>query len=212
MKKLSKLFALALLIQSPLAAADNGWYAGLLGGLANQGDQDLLFTPGDVRRTASLASGILGGGTVGYQFGNGWRLEGEFVYQSVDMDSVNFGAGRPNGDGNYASTSIAVNALYEFNGFGSPDVRTYVGLGLVRLTEVDVDFEGAGGERSFSGSDSAVQALFGARYDLGEHSYLDAGLRYLSASDVDLKGEGTSGRIRADYQPWAITLAWGWRF
>ncbi len=213
MKNLSKVAGIALLAHAPAALADGRWYAGLIGGLANQGDQDLVYAPGNIRREAALGSGFLGGGAVGYAFGNGWRLEGEFVYQSVDMDAVNFGTGLPSGDGNFASTSIALNALYEVDLFGSPRARTYVGLGLARITEVDIDFESAGVERSFAGSDGALQALVGARYDIGENSYIDAGLRYLAASSVELDGEdGAVGRIKADYQPWAMTISWGWRF
>jgi outer membrane protein W len=213
MKKLSKLIGIVLLAQAPAALAAPGWYAQITGGLANQGDQDLSYRPGDVRREASLSSGILGGAAIGYALGNGWRLEGEFMYQSVDMDALSFGAGLPSGDGNFASTSFAANALYEFDWFGSPKARTYVGIGFARLTEVDIDFETGGTETSFSGSENAVQFLFGARYDLGESSYIDAGLRYLTASDIELEGEDrTAGTIRADYQPWAVTLSWGWRF
>lgn len=213
MNNLSTLAATIAFVHAPIAFADAGWYAQLSGGLASQADQTLVYTPGNVRREAALGSGILGGGAAGYALGNGWRIEGEFIYQSVDMDAVNFGTGLPAGDGNYASTSFAVNALYEFDLLGTPKARTYVGLGLVRITEVDVDFESAGVERSYSGSDSAVQALFGARYDLGEDSYIDAGLRYLAASDVELDGEdGALGQIRADYRPWALTVSWGWRF
>jgi hypothetical protein len=42
---------------------------------------------------------------------------------------------------------------------------------------------------------------------------MDAGLRYLKASSVRLESEnGTLGQIRADYQPWAATVALGWQF
>jgi outer membrane protein W len=108
---------------------------------------------------------------------------------------------------------VAINGLYEFDLLGSARARTYVGAGLVYLTEVDIDFEQGSTERSFSGNGNGVQLLAGARYDLGERWFLDAGLRYLAASGLDLEEEsGGSGRIEADYAPWAATIGVGWRF
>lgn len=106
-----------------------------------------------------------------------------------------------------------MNALYEFDLFGSPRGRTYLGAGVVALTEVDIDFETSSGERSFSGDDTALQLLAGVRYDLGERWYLDLGLRRMRASSLRLDGEGeTSGVVRTDYAPWAATVGIGWYF
>jgi opacity protein-like surface antigen len=211
---------LATLIVAMTAAngahsADSGAYATAQFGLARQSDQTLAFSgSGPAQRgNAILDGGGLAGGALGWDFGNGWRLEGEFVYQSVDSKIVGFAAPALVGSGNYASTSVAVNALYAFDLFGSPRALTYVGAGLVRLTEVDIDIETGSGELSYSGTGNAVQLMAGARYALGERWYIDAGLRWLSASSVDLDGEGaTIGRLAADYEPWAVTVGIGWRF
>jgi outer membrane protein W len=97
--------------------------------------------------------------------------------------------------------------------FGSPRARTYAGLGAVYATEVDLDFESNGIERSFSGSGSGFQALIGARYSLGERAFVDAGFRYLLISNVDLDAEeNATGRIKADYEPLAVTVSFGWKF
>lgn len=204
-----------LLISPALSAADTGAYVTALAGWAQQSDQTFEFSgSGPIqRRDARLGSGGLAGGALGWAFDNGWRVEGEFVYQSVDSELRGFVAPAPQGDGNYASTGFAVNAIYSVDLFGSPRARSYFGAGLVRLTEVDVDFETAAGERSYSGSGNGVQLLAGARYDLDENWFLDAGLRWLRASSLDLDAEAAaSGRIRADYSPWAITVGIGWRF
>lgn len=207
---------LILLLASPLLpAADPGLYATALIGAAQQSDQRVGFSgagPGQ-QRDARLDGGFLSGAALGWQFESGWRLEGEFAYQSVDSELSGFLAPAPTGKGNYASTSLAIHALYQVDLFGSPRVRSYFGAGLVRLTEVDIDVESAAGERSYSGSGHGFQLLAGARYDLGERWYLDAGLRWLRASSLDLDGEaGAIGRLRADYEPWAVTLGVGWRF
>lgn len=207
--------ASSLLAAGSLEAAEPGAYATAVFGFASQSDQRFDFSSAGTRqsRDAALDSGGLAGAAVGWNFGNGWRIEGEFAYQSVDSEVPGFAAPAPQGSGNYASTSLAVNALYEIDLFGSPKARTYLGAGLVRLTEVDVDFESRGSERSFSGSGNGVQFLLGARYDLGEHWYVDAGLRWLRASSIELDGEGsTVGRIEADHEPWAVTVGIGWRF
>ena len=196
------------------AAAERGWYAGVMTGVTGHADQTLALqgSAPESGRTG-FSSGLLAGGAVGYRFDGGWRLEGEFTYLGVDRDDAVFANPGLQGEGNYASTGFALNALYEFDLFGSPRARSYVGAGVVALTEVDIDFETTAGERSFSGDDTAVQLLAGVRYDLGERWYVDLGLRQLRASSLRLEGEGdTLGFVRGDYRPWAVTLGAGWRF
>jgi len=202
------------------AAESLGWYATGTFGYVTQSDQPLTYTrpgvSGAVSPTLPLDTGFLAGGSVGRYISEAWRIEAEFMYQSVDhpvFSLVAGGPGLPSGDGNYASTSIALNALREFDLFGSPRARTYAGLGAVYATEVDVDFESNGVERSFSGSGTGFQALLGARYSWGERAFIDAGIRYLLVSNVDLDGEeGAVGKIKADYEPLAATVSFGWRF
>jgi hypothetical protein len=203
-----------------VSAETRDWYATGAFGLVTQSDQQLTFTrpgvSGAVTPTIPLDTGFLAGGSIGRYFGEDWRIEAEFMYQSVDhpvFALVAGGPGLPSGDGNYASTSIALNALREFDLFGSPRVKTYAGLGAVYATEIDLDFESGGVENSFSGSGTGVQALIGARYNWGERAFVDTGVRYLLVSNAELNGEeGAVGRIKADYEPLAVTVAFGWRF
>jgi outer membrane protein W len=210
-----------LLLAFPLAlaaldchAAEAGAYVTAFGGGTFQRDQAFDFRDGASadRGETSLDGSFTSGATLGYGWENGWRVEGEFAYQSVDQDGDTFAGAGPVGKGNYASTSVAVNAVYEFNAFGSDAVRTYVGAGLAYLNEVDVDFETAAGERSFSGDGFGLQLVAGARYDLGKRWFLDAGVRYLTAGSLDLEEEGGSASIKADYAPWSVVLGLGWRF
>lgn len=205
----------AFAVSPPATAAEPGLYATALFGLANQSDQSLRLSGAGAPQSgnASLGTGGLAGAAVGCGFGNGWRLEGEFAYQSVDSRTTGFSAPTPTGDGNFASTSVALNLVYGLDLGGSPDATTYVGAGLVRLTEVDLDIEQGGRETSFSGSGSGFQLLFGARYTLGEQWFFDAGLRWLRAGSLGLDREGgPGGRIVADYEPWAVTVGIGRRF
>lgn len=206
---------LAIPLMSQAATDDAHWYAtGILG--ANfMSDTTLRFSGADAAGSAntSFDAGLLTGAAIGYAFNRHWRVEAEFTYQSVDHDGVDLGDGASLPSGNYASTALALNGLYSFNAFGSEKVRTYLGAGVAWLTEVDVDFERGGDEQSYSGDGVGLQLLGGARYDLGEHVFIDAGLRYLAAGEIEMDGEGrNSGRIKADYDPWAVTIAVGWRF
>jgi outer membrane protein W len=196
------------------APEDAHWYATALLGANFMSDQTLSFSGAPLAGSteASFDTGLSTGAAVGYAFNRNWRAEVEFMYQSVDHDGVDL-AGSTLPSGNYASTSFALNGLYSFNVFGSDAVRSYVGAGLAWLTEVDIDFEQGGNETSYSGDGFGVQLLAGARYDLGERFFVDAGLRYLVGGEVTMDGEGSApGRVKADYAPWGITLGAGWRF
>ena len=210
------LAGLALAVAPPAVAGpdDTGtWYASALGGLNGMSGQKFNYTgpEGPSSLNLSMDPGFLAGAALGYQAGRDWRIEAEFAYQTVDHGGdASSVLGRASG--NYASTSVAINGLYDFNLFGSDKVRSYAGVGLAWLTEVDVDFEAAGGEESYTGDGFGVQFLAGARYDVGDQLFVDAGVRYLLASNVELEAEGGDGRLKADYAPWAVTFAVGWRF
>jgi opacity protein-like surface antigen len=208
----------ALLAAGPAiasAADDAHWYAIANVGANFMSDQTVSLSGDGPTQSgdASLSSGLLTGAAVGRAFSRSFRAEAEFVYQSVDHDGVRLAGSGSLPSGNFASTALALNGLYSFNLFGREEVRTYVGLGVAWLTEVDIDFEQGGQEVSYSGDDFGVQLLAGARYEIGERWFLDAGLRYLSAGEVTMDGEGaTTGRVRADYEPWSATLGIGWKF
>ncbi|MCZ8133025.1 MAG: outer membrane beta-barrel protein [Steroidobacteraceae bacterium] len=210
---------LALALAAPVAhaedAPDSRWSVKALFGATTMSDQTLQFTGnGPAQRAdAALGSGLLTGAAVGYELTPNWHVEAEFTYQSVDHDGLSPAIAAASGTGNFASTGFALNGLYSFNAFGSDRARTYVGLGVAWLSEIDIDFESAGREVSYSGSDVGVQAMAGVRYELGSRWFLDAGLRYLAASGVELDGEdGALGRVKADYAPWSAAVAIGWRF
>lgn len=214
------LLALAGLSGTATAAESQRWYATGSFGLVSQSDQQIAYSrpgvSGVVSPTLPLDTGFLAGGAIGRYVSDAWRIEAEFMYQSVDHPFFNLvagGPGLPTGDGNYASTTVAVNALRELNLLGSTRTQTYAGVGAVYVTEVDLDFEQGGVEQSYSGSGSGVQLLLGARYLIGERIFVDAGIRYLLASNQDLDGEESAeGQIKADYEPLALTLSFGWRF
>lgn len=205
-------------LATPPALAESGreprWYATAFGGANFMSGQRFDFTGpgGDASAGIGMDAGAIVGGAVGYRVTLDWRLEGEFAYRSVDNSGGTLTDGTELRGGDYASTSVALNGLYDFNLFGSDSARSYVGLGLAWLTEVDADFAQPSGEVSYSGDGFGVQLLAGVRYDIGERAFLDAGARYLVASGIELDAENGLGRFEADYEPWAVTLAIGWKF
>ena len=208
--------AAALLAALPTQAEDGAWYLTARLGAATQASQTLSFSGGGSVADGRLryGPGLLSGAAVGRDLGAGWRVEGEFTYQSTGMDRAPFSSPGPAGKGNHAATSLALNVLREFDLVGRPSVRTYLGLGVVRLTEVDIDFESAGQpEQSFSTSGTGWQVLAGARYDLGARWFVDAGVRWLHGPRLRMSGEGaTAGAVDARFRPWALTAGIGRRF
>jgi outer membrane protein W len=213
----SVLLAACLASGPAIAAADDDahWYATANVGANFMSDQSVRISGDGPTQTgdADLSTGLLTGAAVGRAFNRSFRAEAEFVYQAVDHDGVRLDGGGSLPSGNYASTALALNGLYTFNAFGNQNVRTYVGLGVAWLTEVDIDFEQGGQELSYSGDGFGVQLLAGARYEIGGRWFLDAGVRYLDAGEITMDGEAAApGRVRADYEPWSATLGIGWRF
>lgn len=201
---------------SPLALADDGtWYVSATGGWARQTDQSARFSVSgqDTEADIELSSGFLAGAAVGRHFGERWRIELEYMYQSVDQQGLSLPGTGLSGDGNFASTSLGANLLYDLSFAGNLPVQPWVGFGLAWLTEVDIDIESAAGEVSFSGNGFAPQVMAGVRFRAFESVRVDVGLRYLMARDLDLDGEGRSqGEIRADYAPLAVSAGVVWKF
>jgi opacity protein-like surface antigen len=217
-RKIESALLVAFLASSPAivsASEEPHWYATVNLGANFMQDQSLRLSGDGPAQSGNvnLSNGMLGGATFGRVFDRSFRAEAEFVYQSVDHSGVRLGGGGSLGSGNFASTAAALNGFYSFNLLGSEKVRTYLGLGAAWLTEVDIDFMQSGREVSYSGDGFGVQMLAGARYDLGERWFLDAGLRYLNAGKVTMDGEGsTPGRVRVAYEPWSATVGLGWKF
>jgi hypothetical protein len=61
-----------------------------------------------------------------------------------------------------------------------------------------------GGDGNYVSTSVAVNAL---------RAFVDAGVRYLLSSGLKLDGEESAlGTVRADYEPLALTVSFGWKF
>ncbi len=198
-----------------VAQAEQPWYVTASVGIGNLSSQDLTYRDGAVTQTAEadFDASFNGGGTLGYRFNENWRIEGEIMYRRNELAEVNLPALGTFDEGDFASLSFGLSALYDFNLFANPKVRTYVGAGVVFLQEIDIDFEDASGETSFETDDVAAQIQLGARYQLRDNWFLDAGIRYLTASGVTMEFPTDSNRtIESDYAPLSVTVGLGWRW
>ncbi len=203
-----------LLAGSSGQAADNG-YANARLGLNSLGDQTVSY-PDSITTSAASAEfdgGFLAGGSVGYQFGDSWRLEGELIYRTSEPDRIDLPGVDVFTEGDYSSLTFGANGYYDFNLFGSDKARAHAGAGIAWLQAIDTDFEQNGIEQSFSSDDLGFQLILGARYNLGERWTLDAEARYLAATGIDMTGEdGAGGSVSADYDPLSLTVGFGWQF
>ncbi len=216
--RLTSHLALAALLFSAAQAADareERWYGTLDAGIGFLGSEDLNYRDGTTNVTgeADFDASFTGGATLGYRLNDRWRVEGEILYRTNELSDVTLPGLGTFGEGDFSSVGIGLSALRDFDLFGSPKVRSYVGAGVVFIEEIDIDFEAGGDEISFETDDVAFQLQAGARYEIGERLFLDAGLRYLIASGVEMEFPADTSRIvEADYSPLTITAGIGWRF
>ena len=119
------------------------FYASASVGAGSLSSATLTFRDGANVSTASgsYEASFVGGGALGYRFGNGWAVEGELMYRRNELEPLSLaGLGDFNG-GDFASLAIGGNALYRFDIGSSGKLQGYAGPGLVYLQEIDIDFD-----------------------------------------------------------------------
>lgn len=165
------LFSVAATAQTrtPPTSADPGYYVTGGAGLNFLEDAEAGST------TYQYDTGGMGLGALGYQFGNGFRVEGEVAYRASGISgSTNGGA-----SGETNAASLMANAFY--------DIRTgtkftpYVGAGIggAVVTFDNVTIPGSSNRIDDSDLVLAYQAMAGVAYQLDHNLKLDVGYRYL---------------------------------
>lgn len=160
---------------------------------------------GAVAGKATFGTGPVVGGALGYDSADLWfRPEIEFAYRSGDAGAFAGGA-----RGDFASTTVMLNAHYDFDRLGA--FTPYVGLGVGYVTEIDFDITGgvAPGQYNDTGG-VAYQAMAGASYAATDRIGLSAELRYFDAGSRTLAS--STRRITADYQTFELVLGARYRF
>jgi opacity protein-like surface antigen len=215
MKRLIITGLAALLPLGVYAQSQEGWFLRAYGGYSQHSDIDAdttgvatVSTQADI----SVDGGFTAGAGAGYRYGENWAVELAWEYRSNDTET-DLGGETQYPDGNLASSTFYLNGYYHFAASGRWD--PYIGAGLGWLQEVDIDLEGNGPERSYSGDgDTGFQLFAGANYDLTEHLVLQGEIRYAYFGDLDLEGEGgAAGEFSSvDYDPLTLQLGLLYRF
>ena len=197
------------------ADTDNRFYATGVAGISFLGSEDITYRDSMINTTeeADFDASFTGGGTLGYYFNDNWRVEGEIMYRRNDLKDITVDGIGAATEGDFASLGFGLSALYEFNLFGDERVKSYAGAGVVFVQEIDIDFEIDGQETSFETDDVGFQVQFGARYDISDNLFVDAGVRYLALSGAELEFPADTTRIiESDYSPLSVSVGVGWRF
>ncbi len=191
------------------------YYATGTVGIGFLGSETLTYSDDSLTATADadFDASFAGGGTLGYYLNDNWRLEGEIMYRRNDMQEITLGGVGTSPEGDFASLSFAISALYEFQPTDNPRLKTYVGAGLAFVQEIDIDFEIDSMETSFETDETGLQLQAGARYDLNDRLFMDLTARYLAVSGARMEFPAdTSRTIESDYSPLTLSLGLGWRF
>ncbi len=147
------------------------------------------LAPATQQRDSFGSTGYILGGAAGYDYGNGWRLELNTLYQHNDVSRLN---GAP-ALGHLSSTSVMANATYDL----LPDAQftPYVGAGLGVVN--------VGGQvDAFSGRDwkPAYQAEAGLRTELADNTSLFGEYRFSQSQSVTLSdGADTAHQHFSDH-------------
>ena len=193
--RMTGLIFLISLMAAGSATAD-GFYLKAFGGGSFLADTDV--TLGAASGPTSFDTGTILGGAVGYDYpGSPWRAELEFAYRGADASEL---PGAIGSEGDFASTALMVNGIYEFASRGR--WQPFVGVGVGVLTEIDFDVD-VSNEFNDRGS-FAAQLIAGTEYALSERLALTGELRYFRAGSVGLSSGGST--LEADYSTTDLNL------
>ena len=171
--------AAAVLIFGAAPAAAQNFYVGGHGGwnYAHEADTG----SGETITYDFFGYGI--GLDVGIRIGSNLRLEGELTYRSSDVDTID-GVGT---SAEMNSTSLMVNALYDFN--SESGFTPYIGGGV---GVSDVDFEI--GTNTYGDTVIAMQIMAGVMFDLSPGLVMSLDYRLFGTEDLGLgAGAGFGG-------------------
>ena len=195
----------AIVMAAPTFAAaqdDAGWY---LRGQAGYGTHTDIDITGDVVGDVESEGNVTGSVGVGYDFGNNWRLELDAAQLFTNMGAI---SQFPNSSAKLETKTAFVNAIYDFDEFGSWEPYVGAGLGIVRgeATVTAHDFPSgplgqagvvnvsnptcSGVACSFKDGDTGLgwQLLAGLGYKISDNLTWDTQYRYMNSNDLSFDG------------------------
>lgn len=162
--------ALTAFISTQAQANQEGFYVGGFGG-ANWLQTNRKHHHGDGEFHHKFRTGYVAGGSVGYKWCQGYRLEGEIAYRRNQLKKSEITGFDESARGHFQSISYMANALYdmELGGWNccAIDVVPYVGVGIgystqkLKLDHHSFSFEGKNKKNGF-----AWQLIAGLGYEI----------------------------------------------
>ncbi len=184
----SAIAALAILLAGATGAAAQSYYAGAYGGANIGHDADTSFStvPG-VTFEVSTDVGYALGAFVGYELGNGFRVEGELAYRRNGLDKLSAGGASVQMLGDVSSLALMANGIYAF-GSGGSSWEPYVGagLGVARFSFIDAAPVGSPTE-SDDDTVFAYQVIAGIGYELSPTWTLFADYRLFGTANPEFR-------------------------
>lgn len=157
----------AVLLVGAGGAAAQSYYAGVYGGVNISHETDLSSSsmPG-IPISVTTNTGYAIGGFAGYDFGSGFRVEGELAYRRNGLDEQSVGPATAQMQGDVASLALMANGIYEF-GSGASAFTPHIGagLGVARFSLIDVGTVGSIPEND-DDTVFAYQLIGGVDYEL----------------------------------------------
>ena len=178
--------ALAMLLAGIGTAAAQSFYAGAYGGagIAHDSDTTNSAAPG-VPITISSNIGYAVGGFAGYDFGSGFRVEGELAYRRNSLDEQSALGTTLQMQGDAATLALMANGVYEFQTGGSA-LMPYIGagIGMARFSLIDAGTVGSTPEDN-DDNVFAYQLIAGIGYELSPTLTLFADYRLFGTADPE---------------------------
>ena len=190
MKKIVQLLLIVAMLfsVSTVAYSAPGLYVGANIGLAFLDDSDVdiddsFFSEVDISLSAD--NGASFGGVLGYAFENGYRVEGELVYQRNNYDEAKVSylgmSDKFSMDGDISSATALANGYYDFK--NKSRVTPFIGGGL-GFAVVDVDGDPVDDHDYVF----VYQFTAGVGFEITESITLDLKYRYVMTEDLELEG------------------------
>ena len=211
-------------------AQDSGVY--LKGQIGYGVTEDATFGSDDsVRGGATFTGDVAGGGDVaygvglGYDFGENWRIEGEYNSLFTDFGTI---AGQPSSFAKLRTNAYMANLLYDFSDFGRFQPFVGAGIGLIEsnlsasahdfaigtnlvdnpaciTTNTNFSFGASSCEIDDSENDLGWQLLAGLGYNITDNLSWDTHYRYVNVGDVRTEGDYTEFAIDPDTRPTEVS-------
>jgi outer membrane protein OmpA-like peptidoglycan-associated protein len=190
-------------------AQDRGLYLGAEVGVNFVPDL-ALKTAKPAGTTESYDANVAGGGSLGYGFGNGVRIEEELSYRSNNASSA---TGATSVGGSIGSLAAMTNAYYDFN-TGTP-WTPYLGAGI---GAIDVRAQSLTRNNApLSGNDDwefGYQGIAGVSYAVNESLSIKGDYHYLASVKTNLPESGAfvGNSLHPSYQSHALMIGFVYNF